>query len=470
MEKNEKDFLHGASAAMADKQLQANLGRLMMILRTMHSAGVGSAANFEDLRRCASEVKRHTLEHLDFYLETFEKKVIEKGGKVYYAETCEDLNSIVVEICRRRGARIAVKGKSMVSEETGLNRALEKAGIEVTETDMGEYIVQLAHERPSHLVGPAIHKNKEQIADLFMKHHDLGPRSLDNIPSIVAEGRKVLREKFIKADVGITGANALIAETGSVLLVTNEGNGDLCSTLPKVHIVVSGIEKVVPRLEDAGAILRVLARSITGQAMSCYTSIFTGPREGPEDAGPEEFHVVLLDNHRSEILAGEFRDILRCIRCSSCMNHCPVFGVTGGHAYGSVYVGPMGSVLTPLMEGMREAGDLPDACCGDDRCAEVCPMMIPLPDLLRRLRTRKWNMGIGSRPLKWGLSAYMKTALRPRLFHAASGAAAVLASMLQGGKKRPVFSLNRMHGIKTHLPTPQGKPFFSPLGRKRREL
>jgi L-lactate dehydrogenase complex protein LldF len=454
-----RDFLTAAARAMADNRLQANLRRLMAILRIMHASGTGSVSNFHELRQAAAASKAHTLDHLDFYLETFERKVIETGGRIYFAETCQDLNDIVVEICRRRGARRAVKGKSMVSEETALNRALEAAGIEVTETDMGEYIVQLAGERPSHLVGPAIHKNKEQIAELFIRHHDIGPRSLEEIPDIVAEARAVLRKRFLQADVGITGANILVAETGGVIVVTNEGNADLCSTLPKTHIVVAGIEKVVPTLEDAGSVLRVLARSLTGQAMSCYTSIFTGPRERDSDCGPEEFHVVLLDNHRSEILDGEFRDILRCIRCSSCMNHCPVFGLAGGHAYGSVYVGPMGSVLTPLMEGIVEAGDLPDACCGDDRCAEVCPMMIPLPDLLRRLRNIKWDSGIFSGPLRWGISGFMQSASIPPLFHAASRAGAFLASRL--GLDKEVPSGGGEAGTRPPMPRPEGGTFLS---------
>lgn len=470
MKEPRRDFIPAASKAMADKQLQANLRRLMAILRIMHASGTGSVSNFPELRRAAAASKAHALDHLDFYIEAFERNVIEKGGKVYFAETCQDLNEIVVEICRRGGARKAVKGKSMVSEETGLNRALEAAGIDVTETDMGEYIVQLAGERPSHLVGPAIHKNKDQIAELFLRHHDLGPRSLEEIPDIVAEARRVLRKRFLEADVGITGANVLVAETGGVIVVTNEGNADLCSTLPRVHIVVAGIEKIVPRMEDAGAVLRVLARSLTGQAMSCYTSIFTGPRERAADCGPEEFHVVLLDNHRSEILDGEFRDILRCIRCSSCMNHCPVFGLAGGHAYGSVYVGPMGSVLTPLMEGIIKGGDLPDACCGDDRCAEVCPMMIPLPDLLRRLRNIKWDAGLFSGPLRWGISGFMHSAAIPPLFRAASRAAAFLASRLTRDEGVTWVNVKADAGTRPPLSRPEGDTFFSLLKKTGRRV
>jgi L-lactate dehydrogenase complex protein LldF len=449
-----RDFDSRAADAMADEQLQANLKKLMILLKALHRQGTGSVTNFDELRQCASAVKKHTIENLDYYLEQFESRVIEKGGKVHYAQTCEDLNVIVIEICKRRGVKTIVKGKSMVSEETGLNKALEAAAIEVTETDMGEYIVQIAHERPSHLVGPAIHKNRKEIADLFLKHHDLGPRSLKEIPEIVAEGRRVLREKFLRADAGITGANVLIAETGGVVLVTNEGNADLCSTIPKMHIVVAGIEKLVPGLEDAGAVLRVLARSLTGRAMSCYTSFLTGPREGPQYCGPEELHVVLLDNHRTEIIGSEFRDILRCIRCSSCMNHCPVFGQTGGHAYGSVYSGPMGSVLTPIMEGIENAADLPDACSSDGRCAEVCPMMIPLPDLLRRLRGKERELGISKRYMRWGISAYMTLARFPRLYRTITDAGAGALSVLGHVNKS--------------IPYCRGRTFFSLFARQRR--
>ncbi len=469
MDQPKLDFVANAADAMANEQLQANLRKFTGILKMVYQLGVDSVENFDELVRYASEVKKHTIDHLDVYLEQFESRVTESGGKVYYAQTGEDLNRIVLDICRSAKARAIVKGKSMVSEETGLNKSLLDAGLEVVETDMGEYIIQIANERPSHIMGPALHKNRYEIAELFYKHHDLGPRSLEEIPDIVAEARQVLREKFLQADVGITGANALIAETGGVLLVTNEGNGDLCSSLPKVHIVVSGIEKLVPAMEDVGAILRVLARSLIGQSMSSYTSIFTGPRETPHDDGPDEFHVVLLDNHRTEMLGNEYRDMLRCIRCSACMNQCPVFGETGGHAYGSVYVGPMGSVLTPIMEGMEAAADLPNACCSDGRCEEVCPMMIPLPDLLRKLRAHERDLGLSKRSLRWGLSAYMTLARFPRLYQVLARVGVSALSFAERRGKRPLSFTGKSGWTQVRdMPVPQGQTFQSLLAQRRK--
>ncbi|SMD11757.1 L-lactate dehydrogenase complex protein LldF [Desulfocicer vacuolatum DSM 3385] len=467
MEVRTQEFATGASDALADQQLRTNLRKFMTILKTLRKQVSSEVVNLDELQQRAKDVKNHALENLDYYLELFETKLSENGGRVHYAQTPEDLNQIVIEICRRVNARHVVKGKTMVGEETALNEALIKAGLDVVETDMGEYIVQLANEPPSHILGPAVHKNKKQIADLFYSHHDLGNRSLAEVPEIVGEARHVIREKFLQADVGITGANALIAETGSSLLLTNEGNGDLCSTLPKVHIVVTGIEKLVASLEDASAMLRVIARGVVGQSMACYTSIFTGPREGAQDAGPEEFHVVLLDNTRSELLGNELRDILRCVKCSACLNHCPIYGQIGGHAYGWVYSGPMGSVLTPQLVGMEKATDLFNACTSDGRCAEVCPMVIPLPDLLRKLRVRQWNQNRLKRTWRWGLLMFMLTARYPRIFKRLSKLGVRVLNLLGGGRG----ALNSLP-IKSgwtdvrDLPMPQGETFQSLWARQ----
>ena len=272
---------------------------------------------------------------------------------MHWASDASEARAHILGICRKAGARTVAKGKSMVGEEVALNEALEEAEVEVIETDLGEYIIQLAGETPSHIVAPAIHKTREQIRDLFAEHHaalGLGAPGLGNA-ELVARAREVLRRDFLRADVGLTGANFLIAESGSTVIVTNEGNGDLSNTLPRVHIVIAGIEKVLPGFEDLTTILRLLARSATGQEMSVYTTVTTGPRRSSDLDGPEEFHVVLVDNGRSAMLGGEFREMLRCIRCGACLNHCPVYHAVGGHAYGWVYTGPMGSVLTPLIVG-----------------------------------------------------------------------------------------------------------------------
>ena len=299
----------------------------------------------------------------------------------------------MLDICRAVGAKTVTKGKSMIGEEIALNDHLEANGITPVETDLGEYIIQLRHEPPSHIIAPAIHLMKEQVAETFRAAHtDLDPaRPLDRGARSCATRRaRVLRPQFLAADVGITGANFLIAETGSSIIVTNEGNGDLTQTLPRVHIVLASIEKIVPTLEDAATLLRLLARSATGQEFSSYTTFSTGPRRPGDLDGPEQYHVVLLDNGRSAMLGSEFQEMLRCIRCAACLNHCPVYAAVGGHAYGWVYPGPMGAVLTPALIGVDEAGHLPNASTFCGRCESVCPVKIPLPKMMRHWREREF--------------------------------------------------------------------------------
>jgi len=320
----------------------------------------------------------------------------------------------------------------MVGEEAELNRRLEEIGIAPIETDLGEYIIQLAKEPPSHIIAPAVHKTKEQISTLFHEHHQqygLTEKITDRA-ALVTEARTVLREKFRNADVGITGANFLVAESGQHVLVTNEGNGDLSSNLPRVHIVIVGIEKVVPTLEDASLLLRLLARSATGQHFSNYTSVMGGPKRDGDLDGPDEFHVVLVDNKRTELLDGDLKEMLRCFRCGACINHCPVYGSVGGHAYGWVYPGPMGSVITPVMVGLENAKQLPEACTLNGRCAEVCPMSIPLPSLLRKHRTTAFERQLPSLRSRMALSLWAKVATRPALYRRLSDASVKILSML----------------------------------------
>ena len=339
--------------------------------RLRRAQAVERLPEFEALREEGRAIKDHTLAHLDFYLELYERNVVAAGGQVHWARNADEARAAVLDICRSVGAKIVTKGKSMVAEEIALNDHLEANGITPVETDLGEYIIQLRHEPPSHIIAPAIHLMKEQVADTFRAaHRGLDPaRPLDEPRDLCDEARTVLRPRFLAADVGITGANFLIAETGSSIIVTNEGNGDLTQILPRVHIVVTSIEKVVPTLEDAATLLRLLARSATGQEFSSYTTLSTGPRRPGDLDGPEQYHVVLLDNGRTDLLGGEFQDMLRCLRCSACLNHCPVYAAVGGHAYGWVYPGPMGAVLTPALVGLHEAGHLPNAStfCGQLR-------------------------------------------------------------------------------------------------------
>jgi len=350
----------------------------------------------------------------------------------------------------------------MIAEEIALNEHLEAAGITPVETDLGEYIIQLRHEPPSHIIAPAVHLTKDMVeADFRAAHTDLPEdRPLAEPAQLVNEARQILRHKYLAADVGITGANFLIAETGTSVIVTNEGNGDLTQVLPKVHIVIASLEKVVPTLEDATSILRVLARSATGQEFSTYTTFSTGPRR-PDDAdGPEQYHVILLDNGRSNMLGSEFQDMLRCIRCGACMNHCPVYHAVGGHAYGWVYPGPMGSVLTPNLIGVEEAGHLPNASTFCGRCESVCPMRIPLPKMMRHWREREFERHLAPKALRYGLAIWAFFAKRPGLYHFGTGMKARLLGAL--GRRRGRFArLPLADGWTRHrdFPAPEGKTF-----------
>jgi L-lactate dehydrogenase complex protein LldF len=381
---------------------------------------------------------------------------------VHWAATAADAREIVLGICREANAKLVTKGKSMVSEEIALNGHLEAAGLEVVETDLGEYLVQIRKETPSHIIAPAIHLTEAQIEADFRRQHTHLPkdRPLDEPVKIVSEAREILREKFITADVGITGANFLIAETGSSIIVTNEGNGDLTQSLARVHVVVTSIDKVVPTLEDAAALLRLLARSATGQEFSVYTTFSTGPRRPTDPDGPEAYHVVVLDNGRSALLDTPFREVLRCIRCGACMNHCPVYGAVGGHAYGWVYPGPIGAVINPAIIGLGEASHLPNASTFCGRCESVCPMKIPLPGLMREWRKRDFAAGGGGKVGRFALSMWSALARRPRLYHAAARLG--MLALGAAGRQRGAFRWLPMAGGWTRhrdLAAPQGRTF-----------
>ena len=462
MEATSRSFKQNAQGALADAELQRALENLKHGFVANRADAVDRLPEFDTLRDEARAIKDHVLEHLDFYLERFEEKVRESGGVVHWCRTRAEARETVLRICRSVEARTVTKGKSMIAEEIGLNDFLEENGVAPIETDLGEYIIQLRREPPSHIIAPAIHVTKEQVADSFYETHtdlDAG-RRLDEPRTLVDEARAMLRQKYLDADVGITGANFLIAETGSTVIVTNEGNGDLTQTLPKVHIVTASLEKIVPTLEDASTILRVLARSATGQEFSAYTTFSTGPRRPDDPDGPEQFHVVLLDNGRSALLGTEFQDILRCIRCGACMNHCPVYGAVGGHAYGWVYPGPMGAVLTPTLIGVDQAGHLPNASTFCGRCAEVCPMRIPLPKLMRHYREKEFERGLTPPLGNAALKLWAFFARRPRLYQFFAGLK--LPALAALGRKRGRFkSLPFAGGWTRHrdMPAPEGKTF-----------
>lgn len=456
-------FKEQAATALTDPQLQKCLGRLKAGFRDHRADALAMLPEFDDLRARAREIKDHTLAHLDTYLEIFEEQVQASGGQVHWARSHEDARQIIGDICKAEKARKVLKGKSMITEEISLNTHLEDLGMEVLETDLGEYIIQLRNEPPSHIVAPAFHLSKEVVSDLFRECHEGVPpdRDLSEAPKLLEEARWYLRNQFLTADVGITGANLMVAETGSTVIVTNEGNGDLTQGRTRCHIVVASMEKVVPTLEDATTVLRLLARSATGQEMSVYTTFSTGPRRQGDVDGPESFHVVLLDAGRSEVLGTDFQDMLRCIRCGACMNHCPVYGAVGGHAYGWVYPGPIGAVLNPQLVGVKDTTHLPAASSFCGRCEEVCPMQIPLPRLMRQWRERAFADGHLSRSWRWGLKLWGNLAKRPWLYRQVTRWSSRLLRML-GRSKGFVRRLPFGSGWSDtrDFPTPTGKTFF----------
>jgi L-lactate dehydrogenase complex protein LldF len=456
-------FKENAHEALTNDRLQKAMSFSHNFVNR-RAAAAARLPEFEALRDSAKAIKDHTLAHLDLYLEAYEAKVRQSGGQVHYAQDAEEARQIIIDLCRSMGAKSATKGKSMIAEEIGLNNALEAAGIEPVETDLGEYIIQLRGETPSHIIAPAIHLTAKDVEQEFRKAHgDLLPeRSLAEPEQLLAEARQVLRAKFLAADVGITGANFLVAETGTSIIVTNEGNGDLTQILPEAHIVIASLEKIVPTLEDAAQLLRVLARSATGQDASVYTTLSTGPRRPGDPDGPRAYHVVLLDNGRSAMLGGEFEAMLRCIRCGACMNHCPVYQAVGGHAYGWVYPGPMGAVLTPSLIGVAEGGQLPNASTFCGRCEEVCPVRIPLPGMMRHWREREFERQLSPAPMRYGLGLWAFFASRPGLYRMATDLAA-RAMHLAGRNKGRFASLPFAGGWTRYrdLAAPQGATFQS---------
>ena len=465
------DFKRNAARALADTGLQKALGTAKGAFLVRRAQAVANLPEFEQLRDIGRDIKNHTLANLDFYLEAFAANVERAGGKVHWCSTAEEARETVLAICRSVGAKTVTKGKSMISEELGINDHLEHHGITPVETDLGEYILQLRQETPSHIIAPAFHLNREDWEADFRRLHTHLPkdRVFNERADIVAEARSTLRDRFLAADVGITGANFLIAETGSSVIVTNEGNGDLTQTLPRVHIALASIEKVVPTLEDACNMLRLLARSATGQDFSVYTTFSTGVRRQEDLDGPEQYHVVLVDNGRTNMLGTEFQEMLRCIRCAACMNHCPVYGAVGGHAYGWVYPGPMGSVLTPSLVGIDKTGLLPNASTFCGKCESVCPVKIPLPKMMRHWREREFERHLTPATQRSNLKLWAWFAKRPTLYRLATRLGISALHMLARGKgafaSLPLAS-GWTKGL--DLPAPEGVTFMSAYARQQR--
>ncbi len=469
MQTTSRKFRQLAGQALANETLRTALDDVERIMPVIRNSALDQLENPEALFDRASASRDRTLAELDVYLEAFEQKVQQLGGHVHWAADGTEAREIIANICETAGARNVTKSKSMVTEEIELNAFLESRDITVVETDLGEYIIQLRGERPSHILAPALHVALSEVADTFHRHHDLQRAAPLREPTeMLLEARAVLRDRFLSADVGITGANFLVAETGGVVIVTNEGNADLTASLPDTHIVVTGIEKVVPTLEDAGLMLRLLARSAAGQRLSTYTTLIHGPRRAEDSSGPSNFHVVLLDNGRSDMLGTQFQEMLRCIRCSACINHCPVYTAVGGHAYGSVYSGPMGAVLTPGLAGLDAAAHLPNASTFCGRCEEVCPVRIPIPKMLRYWRDREFERRMTPRAVRYGLGWWTRLNTSTRVYRYLLGVAAAILRVLsnRGWITRlpgPGHAWTRYRD----MPTPAGQTFQQQWRRMR---
>jgi L-lactate dehydrogenase complex protein LldF len=455
--KEHHDFLSASRAALADPPLQAALIRLTGTLMAGNRRGYAALADSDQLRDHAKRIKEHTLAHLDKYLEQLEASVVRVGGQVHWAADAAAARQIIQEIARGQGVKSVVKSKSMTSEEIHLNHALESTGIEVTETDFGEYIIQLAGERPSHLVAPAVHHTRESVARILSQH--LQEQLPEDAQALAQAGRRILRQKFHDADMGITGANFAVAETGTIVLVTNEGNARLTTTWPRVHVAIMGMEKVIPRWVDVPVFLKLLARAATGQTLSVYTTLITGPRRAGDLDGPEEFHLVLLDNGRSRVLATPFRESLQCIRCGACLNACPVYRRIGGHAYGGVYSGPIGSILTPLYDSVTENPHLPHASSLCGACQTACPVKINIPHMLIGLRELQHQV----KPGRWADAAYSfwgAILRRPWLYRLAIRLARmVLGWRAQDGWLRRLAGPGRGWTQTRDFPQPAPRPF-----------
>ncbi|WP_199541455.1 lactate utilization protein B [Paraburkholderia kururiensis] len=458
MQVQSMQFKARAGQKLADVRLQQNLTKLSTKFVSARAVAM-TDIDFPATRAALKERRNRALENLDVWIETFEREAARRGVTVLYAETTRDAAQLVADIARRHDVKKVIKTKSMVSEEMRLNEVLGQMGVQSIETDLGEYILQINHnEPPSHIIAPVVHKDKEEIADLFAKTHER-PR-LTEIPQMTREAREVLRPHFLSADMGVTGGNFLIAETGSVALVTNEGNEGMCTVMPRVHVAVTGIEKILPTLEDLATAMRLLPRSATGQAISNYFSVLTGPRGADDQDGPEHMYVVLVDGGRTGLIGGDFQEMLRCIRCGACMNHCPVYQKVGGHAYGWVYPGPMGSVLTPSYVGLDKALDLPQAAtlCGE--CNSVCPVGIPLSDLLRKLREKQVERHLRPWRERAGLAAWGWLALHPEAYSLFTRLAVRVLEKL-GGKNRAIARLPLAGGWTDtrDMPAPVGRTF-----------
>jgi L-lactate dehydrogenase complex protein LldF len=408
------------TVADADLQLAIYTATGRLIAKRKSTVGGNLLPEYQDLRTLAHQLKKHTIENLDHYLEQVEASVVRNGGRVVFCKDGNEVADFVLQLAKTRGAHLLVKSKSMTTEEVNLNERLEANQLEAVETDLGEYIIQLAHERPYHIVAPALHMTRYQVADLFTEKLGVERETVVEKQTLIA--RKTLREKFLAADIGITGANFVVAESGAVVVVENEGNARLSSSAPRIHIAIAGIEKLIPRAQDLAVFLKLLGRSATGQPLTVYTSFLSGPRRPGEADGPEEFYLVLLDGGRTKLLADrQKRESLYCIRCGACLNHCPVYRKIGGHNYPWVYSGPIGAIITPQFAGIQQDPWLPFASSLCGACAEVCPVKIDIPRILLELRGEAVEAKTREGSNKWEHRAFRLWAWamkRPKVYQA----------------------------------------------------
>jgi L-lactate dehydrogenase complex protein LldF len=462
------EFDRKIHTTLADANLQLAIYTATGRLKEKRIENVDAAVlpDYQELRTQANALKKHAIENLDYYLEEFERNVVAHGGQVVYCKDGTDVSDFVLALAKERGARLIVKSKSMTTEEVDLNERLEHHGLESVETDLGEYIIQLAHERPYHIVAPALHKTRYDVADLFTDRLNVPRETAPEKQTAIA--RAVLREKFLTADIGISGANFLVADSGAVVIVENEGNARLTTSTPKIHIAVAGIEKVIPRAQDLATFLKLLARSATGQLLSVYTSFLSGPRRAGEVDGPDEFYVVLLDNGRTKLLPDRAkRQSLYCIRCGACLNTCPVYRKIGGHSFPWVYSGPIGAIITPQFMGVSHEPGLPFASSLCGACGEVCPVKIDIPKILLELRSdvKKSESREGQNRLeKLAFRAFAWIMTHPRLFEFAGRMSAAFAPPSEGKWIRSVSGPMNVGPVKAwlserDLPPPPAKSF-----------
>jgi L-lactate dehydrogenase complex protein LldF len=428
MKKSRVTFYQSVEKAVTDEKLHRALNIGLGNLRTKRQKALAAFPEIETTRDRARQIRAHTLSRLDAYLAQFADNVEAAGGHVFWARDAAEANNYVLDLAEARSVRRVVKSKSMMTEETELNHVLQARGLEVIESDLGEFIIQLTKESPSHIVAPTLHLTRGQVGEVF--HQNLNVPYTDDAIELNNIARAHLRHIFLTADMGISGVNFAVAESGSICVVTNEGNGRLTTTAPRIHVALMGMERLVPTLADLSVMLQVLGRSSTGQKLTVYSNIITGPRRSGEADGPEELHVIILDNGRSQVLASELAEILYCIRCGACLNNCPVYQEIGGHAYGSVYSGPFGSVLTPALMGLDLWSELPHASSLCGLCKEVCPVRIDIPRMLLKLRDEGTQAGKAPAWLEFGLRLYRIAVQRPALYRLSLQAAGAATRLL----------------------------------------